>query len=802
MAAKYGNSSINMLVGAERIRRKPASMLGSAGLAGARHGFTEIYGNALDEKSAGFGTKLDICYHSDGSISVRDYGRGVPLGWNDNEEVQNWNWHVIYNELYGGGKYDNGQWYLSSIDRNSEWIMNEAPTEDKAEGNTEVKAESKEDEVVVPTMLSARINSLRTALLRECNIDILELPKNDKWQTFDDIDIMRTAQGNFILHVNNASWATATWEFLNKRLNYLASVGLNGLGAASTQYTSEFFQVKSYRNGKVTSRSFKQGVPLVNGKKFDMFNATKEQIKAIKEEVEKTTEENGTYVRWKPDKTVFSDVNVGSSWLYETCKDIADVANIELHFIDENKGIDEVIPAGNMTTLTQKHCGEDNIKTYEEGAEPVIFNTSNFVHGLMKVEGAEFTYVARCDISFCAVTNKVANTCYHNSVRMLSGVQYEAIQEALGAFFSEKAKSRGMKLEKSDYDGVLAVFVSSYSNYASFRNQTKDGVDDTFILSMIKDALYEKLQTEYGKGNVVILNVIEDVLKEAEIRIATKEFQQLKREGEKIKREKAPDKFVSCRAYEQKRYDEAELWITEGDSALGAVKRARSSEFQALFPIRGKSLNVLKANIQRILQNKEIREIFSLIGTGFDLNLKDEKTFNIKDLKFGKIIFATDADEDGYQIRVLLFLIFYKLAPELIRQGHIYIAETPRFKMELANGQVVYALNDEERDKILAENPVITINRFKGLGETDPDELAVTTVSPKTRHLIKLTCDFTNESERNMIDALFGTDKFRRRKTLITKYLGIEIDDFITDAALKMEQELTEEDEEEEEKNA
>ena len=244
------------------------------------------------------------------------------------------------------------------------------------------------------------------------------------------------------------------------------------------------------------------------------------------------------------------------------------------------------------------------------------------------------------------------------------------------------------------------------------------------------------------------------------------------------------------------------MWITEGDSALGAVKRARSSEFQALFPIRGKSLNVLKANIQRILQNKEIREIFSLIGTGFDLNLKDEKTFNIKDLKFGKIIFATDADEDGYQIRVLLFLIFYKLAPELIRQGHIYIAETPRFKMELANGQIVYALNDAERDKILAENPVITINRFKGLGETDPDELAVTTVSPKTRHLIKLTCDFTNESERNMIDALFGTDKFRRRKTLITKYLGIEIDDFITDAALQMEQELTEEDEEEEEKNA
>ena len=166
-------------------------------------------------------------------------------------------------------------------------------------------------------------------------------------------------------------------------------------------------------------------------------------------------------------------------------------------------------------------------------------------------------------------------------------------------------------------------------------------------------------------------------------------------------------------------------------------------------------------------------------------------------MKFDKIIFATDADEDGYQIRVLLYLIFYKLAPDLIRKGHIYVAETPRFKLELANGQTVYALNDAERDKIIAKNNVLNISRFKGLGEVKPADLRNTTILPEKRHLIQLTCDFTNENEREMIDALFGMDKYRQRKEIITKYLGLDIEDMLDDTALVMEAEDTEEDEEE-----
>lgn len=759
MATKYDNSSINQLLGASRIRTRPASMLGSSGLAGARHGFTEIYGNALDERSAGFGNRLDVCWYADGSVSVRDYGRGVPIGWNDNPSVQNWNWHTIYNELYAGGKYDNGQWYLSAVDK----------------------------DYVLPER-SDKFLKAKNAILKEFSFDITTLKPDNSWHKVKDMNIAHTDNNTYLLRVNNESWATLTWEKLNERLNYLASVGLNGLGAASTQYTSEFFIVKSYRDGKVMSRSFSRGIPLVDGKPFDMFSASKEEIKKIPEEIEDTTEPNGTFIHWKPDDTVFDDVNIGGDWLYDTCRDIADVANIELHFKDEQKGFEEVIEAGNLSKLALKHCGESNLQTDENG-EPIIIETNKFTHGNIKIEGSDFVYVCKCDISFGVVTRRVQNACFHNSVKMLSGVQYEAVQEAIGNFMTEKAKASGLKLERTDYENIFGVFVSSYSNYASFRNQTKDAVDDLFIYTLIRDTLYEKLQTEYGKGNRLILDAIDTVLKEAEIRIATREFQKLKRETEKIKREKEPEKFVSCTAYENKNYKQAELWITEGDSAKGAVKNARNKDFQAIYPIRGKSLNVLKANIKRILQNKEIRELFSLLGTGFDMNLKDEKTFNINDLKFDKIIFATDADEDGYQIRVLLYLIFYKLAPELIKQGHVYIAETPRFEISLANGTIVYALNDAERDKILKENVGAVVNgRFKGLGEVDEDVLRNTTVHPDTRHLIRLTLSFDNEFEREMIDALFGLDKYHQRKELITTVLGFDMSDIFDDKSLGLDE--------------
>ena len=690
MSKSYNDDSIELLIGAERIRTRPASMLGSSGLDGARHGFTEIYGNALDEHSAGYGDRLDVHYYEDGSVSVRDYGRGVPLGWSN--KWNTWNWHNIYNELYGGGKYSTNQDKLANV---VDW---------------------------------------------------------------DNLDVTQ--------------------------FDYLFSVGLNGLGAASTQYTSEFFEVRSYRDGECKSRKFERGIPLVNGKPFDMFSATLDEIKAIPEEIESTTEPNGTFIHWKPDSSVFSDINIGGDWLLDTCKDISGIAGIELHFTDDINGVDIIIDSGDLTDVLKERCNGALLN--DDNGEPIIFNVNKLSHGTTTVDNEPFIWVCKCDVVFGMTKKNIKPACFHNSVRMLSGAQYEGIEDAIAQFMTEKAKAKGLKLEYSDYEDALGVVVSTYSNYASFRNQTKDAVDDMFIYNIVKTSILDKLQIEYGKGNKVITDAVERVLYEAEIRISSKQQAKLIKEASKVKKEKEPEKFVSCEAYEEKHYDKTELWITEGDSAKGAVKEARDKKFQAIYPIRGKGLNVMKTSIDRILKNTEIREMFSLIGTGFDLNIKGEKTFNIDDLKFDKIIFATDADEDGFQIRVLLFLTFYKLAPQLILDGHVFIAETPRFKIDLSGGKSLYALNDTERDKILNDyiGQVVKVSRYKGLGEVNPDILRETTVSPETRHLIPVTCDLTNDLERELIDALFGADKYKQRKSIITTVLGAEVADMLEENAL------------------
>lgn len=692
MAQRYDDTSIGLLKGATRIRKRPASMLGSSGLAGARHGFIEMYGNALDEKNAGFGNQLDVTYHKDGSITLRDYGRGVPLGWN--EEEKTWNWHAVYNELYGGGKYEDNQEALRNI---------------------------------------------------------------TDWSNFNPLDFI-----------------------------YLFSVGLNGLGAASTQYTSEFFEVHSYRDGQCKSRSFNRGIPLVNGVPFDMFNASQEEIEALEEEVSETDEANGTYVHWKPDDTVFDDINIGGDWLLDTCKDITGVAGISMHFVDEVNDKDIFIEAGTLKTVMEDHCGNSLVR--DDNGDNVSISTNTFQHGNIKVEGKDFIWVCMCDIVFGFTKSHVDNSCYHNSVKMASGVQYEGIRDAVSTFMTERGKAAGVRIDRRDFEDAFNVVVSTYSNYASFRNQTKDAVDDMFIYYVVRDCMLNKLQIEFGKNNQYVVGVVNRVIEDAKNRIAAQELHELTKKANKAKREKAPEKFSSCEAYEDKDYDIVEIWFTEGDSAARSVKSARNSKFQAVFPLRGKGLNVAKASDKRILENKEIREMFAILGTGFNLHAKNAKFFNIEELKVGKIIIATDADEDGYQIRVLLFLMFYKLAPELLSSGRVFIAETPRFGIDLSDGTRIYARNDKERDELVSKNSgrVVKINRYKGLGEVDADILRETTVHPDTRTLIPVTCDFSNQAECDLIDALFGADKYGQRKMIISTVLGSDVTDMLEDTALML----------------
>lgn len=677
-----------MLVGRMRVRKRPAAMLGSKGIEGARHGFVEIYGNALDEATSGYGDRLDIVYYEDKSVSIRDYGRGVPIGWNS---VKNhWNWHIIFNELYGGGKYKDNQEFLKGV---------------------------------------------------------------KDWSSFDETTC-----------------------------NYLYSVGLNGLGATATQYSSEFFNVESFRlEGKdIIKREmrFEEGFPIIDGKPVDLFTK-KYNIKNYVEQRTKMPKgtKTGTKIHWKPDSAVFTEVDMGGDWLSNVCEELSGVTGLSVYFENRVTGEKTVYEGDGLENLLLKKT----INQLENADEPDVLSMSTFEHGEMELNGGSFLWICKAKVAIVKTRKKVEPLAYHNSVKM-GGAAVKGVELALGRFFKEVGKREKVRVEASDYLEKSGFIVSTYSNYMSVKGQTKDELDDVFIQDTVFNLVYNYFRVEYAKGMPVVKGLVEDVLEEARARIQVKEYAKQVRAVKKVKRAQTPGKFHTCKLYMKKKHG-AELWLTEGDSAQTAVDGARDSYFQATLPVKGKSLNVAKASVKRILANEEVKNIFTLLETGMDIGHED--LFDIKKLRFDKVIIATDADVDGYQIRVLLFLLFYRLAPRLITEGHLFLAESPRFELVLKGGKKIYAKDDIERDKLLKEHDCKRINRFKGLGEVDADVLALTTVSPKTRQLIPITCDFESGHEAALIDALFGRDKYDKRKDIIRNALGEVIKkDLDTDKAL------------------
>lgn len=649
---KYDDNSIDRLEGAQRVRFRPAAVLGSNGLDGAKHTIYEIVGNASDEQMSGFGDKIDITYYEDGSISVRDYGRGVPLGWN--EKKQEWNYFLIYEELYAGGKYQDSQ-----------------------------------------------------EILREIN-------ERDGWDTFDIKDYP-----------------------------YLITVGLNGLGAAATQCTSAYCTVSSIRDGIKRTMKYEKGSHILD---------------SLIEEP--TDEENGTFVHWKPDPTVFTDVNIGAKWIDKLCKSLSYTADFDVTFNNKGK-----IVKYNRSTINEQmklDVGES------------IF-VDRFHH-----EVDETGDVCICFGSVAIGPGGRGTEFFHNKVEIRGGVHSEAVNTALLLFFEERAKERGIRIKNSDYSGKLSVIVSSLSNKISYRGQTKDSLDDMYVFRCIEKAIEDKLQLEWNKGNEWLLDVVDEVIQNAENRIAVAELSKNIREVEKaVKSAKVSDKFKSCDAYEKKQYDQVEFWIFEGDSAGNSGKNARDSRYQCLIPIRGKSLNVFKATVSKIISNQEIRDLTAVLGCGVDMGIEGVASFNRSKLKVGKVIIGADADIDGCHIRMLLFLIFFKLFPELLYEGLVYFAETPRFVITLKNGESIFCLDDDElkeqRAKV-GEFNISEITRFKGLGELNAEQLWETTMNPETRTLVQIKIDRNDTNVYDTLEAFFGKNTDRRKKAILGSMMGEEFE--------------------------
>ena len=629
---EYGDNSIKALKGAERVRERVNVMFGSDDIKGAFHTVIEIVGNALDECRAGYGDKVVVIY-----------GRGVPMGWNEKES--RYNWDLVFNELYAGGKYDD----------------------------------------------------------------------------------------------NDA---------------YKYSVGLNGLGAASVQYTSEKFSVISYAADSISEMHFEKGNPVgeLSVKPND-------------------TGERGTLISWKVDKDVFLDTEFTEKMFVDYCEVQAHIAGVTIVLEDRVHDSEYTFEGKGLAEFLKSKVGEKGVDTFE------VRNSTAGITSQNK------NYRAECDIVLMVTEEmKSVRMYFHNTavMRNVNGYHHLAFDNALGTFFKTVGNNAGVKILPRDYEDYISCVVSTYSNITSFYNQTKDAVSSQFIYDLIYTTVKNTLEVEYAKGNEAIRSFINHVVVAAQARVKAKQLEQAERQVRKTmqnKRYKA-EKFKDCAERDPSK---RELYIVEGDSALGACKQARDSKFQALIPVQGKILNCLKASIDKILENKVITDLTATIGTGVDLGTSN--LFDIRKLQFDKIIICTDADVDGFQIRVLIYTMFYRLMPELLRTGHVYIADTPLFELETNRGSY-FAYTVEEKEKLLKELPkqgihIAQINRSKGLGENTAPMMRQTTMLPETRKLIPLTIDIQEEIVRELSTVLFGNDYTNQRKEFVKQLLGVNLSELV-----------------------
>lgn len=637
----YGIDSLRKLRGADPIRKRPESMLGSRGLEGAKHTFLEVVGNSFDELSSGYGDKLEVVYYpEDGSISVRDYGRGVPLTWSEKE--QDWGWSIVYNTLYAGGKMDD--------------------------------------------------------------------PKS--------------------VLIGYTDWD----NFSFKNFSYLASVGLNGVGAACAQFTSTYFTVISYRDGKEYEMRFEKGYPVL-----DELIVRDEQ-----------TQPNGTFIHWKPDPEVFTDVNISQSWLKTFCKDSSYTTATDIYFND-----------GKKTHLFKGSNIKERLKSQLDG----FVKEGSYLHHkeVLDTDG-NVTGVVVCEATVVMGGKGAGSYYYNNLVKVQGGVHSDYSHTAILEFFYEKGREVGQKLASGDILPNYSLIISTLANDKSYRGQTKDSIDNEYIGKTIYYAIRNLLDTSWDKGESWVNDILQKAVESAKIREATEAaLSQVKEASKKINKKIMPSKLVSCEALLEGRYDEVELLIVEGESAKGTAQNGRDSRFQAILPFRGKSLNTKKSTVEKALDNDEITELLNVIGAGMTVEGTGYSIFDRSKLRVGKIIIMTDADVDGSHIRALLVNFFGDYLRPLLEEGIIYLANPPKYK---ANGVYYFTEQDFQEAKLQGKVSK-NFERFKGLGQMEPEDLSVTTMHPKTRRLTQVKIEKDDYEFDSTMNIIAGTESLERKRFVL-----------------------------------
>lgn len=537
---------------------------------------------------------------------------------------------------------------------------------------------------------------------------------------------------------------------------YEYSLGLNGLGLCATQYASEYMDAEVHKNGFRYEIHFKAGEPVSELQK-EPYNK----------------KDTGTRIRWKPDIKVFTDIDIPLEYYQETILRQS-VVNAGIKFVLRNQ-------IGEKSFDKYEYCYENGIVDYiKEFVGDDAFSSVQFWQGERKGrDRADLPeYKVKLNVALCFSNKKQLKEYYHNSSFLEHGGAPEKAVKS--AFVSQidsylKANSKYLKSDSKinfqDVEDCLVLVSSSFSTQTSYENQTKKAITNKFIQEAMTDFLRHQLEVYFIENRIDAEKIAEQVLINMRSRVKAestrlnikKTLQSGNSMTDRI------EKFVDCRS---KDVSEREIFIVEGDSALGACKQARDSAFQAVMPVRGKILNCLKAEYPKIFKNDIITDLIKVLGCGVEVSSKANKNlslFNMDNLRWSKVIICTDADVDGYQIRTLILTMIYRLMPTLIKEGKVFIAESPLYEITCKD-ETWFCYTEKEKQDALLEigDRKYTIQRSKGLGENEPEMMWLTTMNPKTRRLIKVEPDYSPEAVADKFDLLLG-DNLQGRKDYIAE---------------------------------
>ena len=640
---QYNNDSIVALKEEQRVRQKPAVIFGSDGVDGCEHAVFEIVSNSVDEAREGYGDKIVVTRFADRSVEVQDFGRGLPVDYNNTEK--RYNWELVFCELYASGKYDNS--------------------------------------------------------------------------------------------------SGGSYEF---------SLGTNGLGLCATQYASEYMEAEIHTGGFKYTLNFKKGKP---------------DGEMIKEPYSKR--DTGTRIKWRPDLEVFTYIDIPLEYFQDMMRHQS-VVNAGVRFI-----LKDQVGKGFETYEYYYEKGIEDYIAERVGNDALtgIQSWKNESECRDREDLGTYRLVTNVVVTF---SNKVQfKEFYHNSSYLANGGSPEKATRA--AFLSQidsylkqnnKYQKSDSKISFQDIEDCLAIVISSFSTQTSYENQTKKAINNKGIQDSMTAFLKHQLEIYFIEnpleaekiGNQVLINMRSRV-KAEKTRQGIKEslIQNVSNLTNRIQ------KFVDCRS---KDTSVRELFIVEGDSALGACKQSRNSEFQAIMPVRGKILNCLKCEYDRIFKSDIITDLIKVIGCGVEVKSKpksgkDLVSFNLDMLRWNKIIICTDADVDGFHIRTMILAMIYRLMPTLINEGKVFIAESPLYEITCGD-ETWFAYTEKEKADVVSQlgGKKFSIQRSKGLGENDPEMMSLTTMNPSTRRLIKIEPSMAEEMAQKF-DLLLGDDLAGRK---------------------------------------